>query len=103
MILKYLFFIFHIFFILLNFIIIYWQIAIINVIVMISWKLNRNKCMLTQIEDYLFNQTLIEIIFGKIIKDESKYIVPSSHRYSLFFIFIFNLSYNLVTYYIERC
>ena len=93
MILKYLFFVIHILFIIINFVIIYWQSAILNLIVMISWKVNDNKCILTQIEDYLFKQTLVEFISDRKISDDSKYVVPFYHRYSLYFIFFLNLIY----------
>ena len=44
--------------------------------------LNNNQCILTQIEDYLFNETLIEYCFKK--RSCNRFTVPKYHRYMLY-------------------
>ena len=52
---------------------IYW----IYFIIILSWKLNNNKCLITQVEYYFFNETFL----GK----GKKFTVPVIHRYILYF------------------
>ena len=61
-----------------------------------SWKLNNNRCIITQLEDYLFNETIIDI-YGKILnkKFNKKYVVPKYQRYPLYISFISGLIYHL--------
>lgn len=96
--LKYIFFFLHVLFIIINFTFVYNYVAILNLIVIISWKLNSNRCILSQIEDYLFKQTLIEFTFGKNIDKQKKLIVPKLHRNILTVIFFINLTYQLINY-----
>ena len=86
-IIKYIFFTFHsigIFVVtigwLYNFKILY-----IQPIVMISWILNNNQCLLTQIEYKLFNSTLIG--------NGKKFVVPARHRYILYINFLLGILY----------
>jgi hypothetical protein len=45
-------------------------------IIILSWKLNNNRCLITQVEYYLFNETFL----GK----GKKFKVPVLHRYILY-------------------
>ena len=90
-ILKYILFTSHILFIYLSlFFINYWQILILQFLVIISWKLNNNKCLFTQLEDYLFQETIIDLF----LKSKNKrYVVPKYQRYFLYLSFFINLNY----------
>jgi len=57
-------------------------------IVILSWKLNENKCLLTQIEYYYFNETFL----GK----GKKFYVPKKHRYIMYFNFLINILIKLL-------
>ena len=52
---------------------------------MLSWKLNNNQCLLTQIEYKLFNSTLIG--------NGKKFRVPIKHRYILYINFLLGILY----------
>jgi len=98
---KYIFFLFHVSSICINLFLtlLYWQPLILHSLVIISWKLNKNKCILTQIEDYLFEETIIDFYFKYIKRNERKYIkfiVPKQHRYLEYFIFFLGIIYHLV-------
>lgn len=99
MILKYIFFIFHIFGILLSFICLFWykEILLLNLLTIISWKLNENRCILTQLENYLFDESIIDIYFKFLNKKrkESNFIVPVYQRRLLYCSFIFGIFYHL--------
>ena len=75
MIFKKLFFMLHLLFIFLTFYLslFHWQILIIQFMVILSWKYNNNNCALTQIEDYMFNVTLIEFIENEIFMNKTCY------------------------------
>ena len=93
-ILKYIFFISHILFIYLSlFFIKYWQILILQFLVIISWKLNKNRCLFTQLENYLFQETIIDL-FLKSKDKNKKYIVPKYQRYFLYLSFFININYH---------
>lgn len=96
-ILKYIFFGLHIIFILSTLFLWIWylEIIIIQLIVMISWLLNSNKCIFTQLEDYLFNHTLLECVTNRIIPNKSKFITPYYHRFSVFIIFVISIIYHI--------
>ena len=86
-IIKYIFFTFHLLFI---YIVLFgwiynFRILYIQSIIIISWKLNKNQCLLTQIEYKLFNST--------ILGNGSKFTVPFKHRIILYTIFIINFYY----------
>ena len=96
-IIKYVFFFFHIISIIItiSFWIWYPEITILQVIAIFSWYLNNNKCLLTQIEDYLLEDNIITIFYKK--RDiKNKYIVPKYHRYFLYIIFLANIIYNFI-------
>ena len=90
-ILKYIFFGLHILFIILTLILWIWfiEIILIQFIVIISWIINSNKCLITQLEYYLFNETLIEFIENRVIPYRSKFTVSFFHRFCVWIIFIF--------------
>ncbi len=56
-------------------------------IVISSWYINDNKCIISQIEYFLFNETFI----GK----GPKYYVPKIHRYLFCINFIIGIFYNM--------
>ena len=95
--LKYLFFLIHIFFILVSiiFCFFYWQVLILQLIAIVSWQLNDKKCILTQIEDYLFNESIIDYYFNLIGNNNNytKFIVPKYQRYSVYFLFTISSIY----------
>ena len=70
--------------------IIYPQILFIHPFVILSWIINRNKCIISQIEYFMFGRTFMG--YGK------KYYVPSYQRYLLYLNFIIGL---FVNYYIS--
>ena len=80
------------------FFIFYWQILILQAITILSWRLNSNKCLITQLEDYIFGETIIDTYFYIIGQKTSykKYIVPSYQRYLLYFCFIFGIIYHFL-------
>ena len=102
-IIKYIFFLFHILgiFITIFSVFFYWQVLIAQIITILSWKLNQNKCIITQIENYLFKETIIDCYFKYIIKKNpstyTKYIVPWYQRYFLYISFIIGSIYHTLT------
>ena len=50
-------------------------IVYIQYIVLLSWLLNNNKCLVTQLEYYFFNETFLG--------EKKKFIVPHSNRHIL--------------------
>jgi hypothetical protein len=91
---KNIFFISHILFIILSFIAVffYWQILIVNFITILSWYFNNNVCLLTQIEKYLFNQTIIDVF----IKNTNRYVIPFKKRLLLYIFFLFGFIYHFL-------
>ena len=63
---------------------IYW----VYFIIILSWKLNNNKCLITQVEYYFFNETFL----GK----GKKFTVPVIHRNILYFNTILAILYTLI-------
>lgn len=101
--LKYILFTSHILFIYLSlFFIKYWQVLILQFLVIISWKLNKNRCIFTQLEDYLFQETIIDL-FLKSKSKNKRYVVPKYQRYFLYLSFFINLNYQYYKkYYINK-
>ena len=62
-----------------------YRILYIQPIIILSWKLNGNQCLLTQIEYKLFNSTLIG--------NEKKFKVPTKHRYIFYINFLLGILY----------
>ena len=100
---KYIFLFAHLLSIFLTFTLVYKipEILLLQSLVIFSWKLNNNRCILTQLENYLFNETIIDIYYNlrnKKIKYK-KYIVPKYQRYPLYISFISGIIYH---YYIDN-
>ena len=93
---KYIAFTFHVSFILSTIFLWIWYIEIIflQLLVILSWIFNKNQCLITQIEDYYFNQTLIEFLTNRNIIGSSRYIVPWYHRLNVYLIFIIPYFFN---------
>ena len=62
---KFFFYILHLFFIIVTLIGPFWKcdIVLIQIFTLLSWRLNDNKCIITQLEDRLFGETLVDIYF----------------------------------------
>ena len=94
----------------------YDYIIYVQLLTIISWHFNSNKCLITQIEYFLFKETLSEHIiynfryfyvnpllylnpfYNKksiIIRNISKFKVPAFHRLFLYFIFSINIIYTI--------
>lgn len=102
MLIKYIFFTLHIYFIFISFFYIfyYWQILLLHFFTIISWYFNNNQCIITQFEDKLFNETVIDIYYkftkkNYIKKDIKRFTVPWYQRYPLYLLFTFNFLYFL--------
>jgi len=63
-----------------NFLVLYW-------LIIMSWKLNHNKCIISEIEYYIFGETFM----GK----GRKYYVPQMHRMILYLNFFVGTLYYL--------
>ena len=67
----------------------------LQTITIINWQLNSNRCLLTQIEDYLFKQTIIEYYYHVILDKKkhihNKFLVPRSQRSCIYILFYINL------------
>ena len=70
----------------------FWQVLILQGIVIASWFLNKNKCILTQLEDKYLGTTLIEAFYQ--YSPKNRYLVPTCHRYMLYFSFSAGLFYH---------
>ena len=75
----------------------YKNLILLQAITILSWIMNNNKCLITQMEFYLFNETLIQFVYKK----NTNFIVPRHQRYTLYLLFIINLFFlfydNLLT------
>ena len=60
---------------------------LLHLLTIISWKINNNKCIISQLEYYFTGRTFQGI--GK------KYYVPKKHRYILYINFLIGLIYYL--------
>jgi hypothetical protein len=99
-IIKNIFFLLHFIFILVSIFVsfFYWQVLILQLMAIISWQINNKKCILTQIEDYLFNESIIDCYF-KLTDNNKKYtkfVVPKYQRYLVYFLFITTSLYWLI-------
>ena len=65
---RYSFYFLHMSFIFSSFIGIFftWKIMILQGVTIISWKINNNNCILTQMEDYFFEESIIDLYFNYI-------------------------------------
>ena len=77
---------------------VYWQVLFLQLFTVISWQINKNKCILTQIEDYLFNESIIDFYFKltRNNKKYTKYVVPKYQRYSVYFVFMITSIYWII-------
>ena len=64
------------------------NILFIQAFVIVSWYLNNNKCIISQIEYHYFKRTFIG--------NGPNYLVPRRHRYLLFWNFFAGLCYNYI-------
>ena len=71
-------------------------ILLLQITTITSWKLNNNECLLTQIEQFLFEQTLIDFLYQKKSTGEKK--VPRWNRYLVYLLTIVNYFILSVTY-----
>lgn len=87
---KYIFFLFHFAILILSFIGICWrwEMLILQGIIIFTWYVNDNRCMLTQLEDFLFNETIIDLYM---CRDHKTYKVPKYHRFLLYIFFLFGI------------
>ena len=60
-------------------------VLIFYLLVILSWKINSNKCLISQIEYYLFGRTFMG--------EGRKYYVPKRHRYVLYINFVLGIFY----------
>ena len=76
----------------------YWQTLILQGIVILTWYLNDNKCIITQLEDYFFGESIIDVYFNLTSNNRkyTKYIVPKYQRYTVYFLFGFGILFKLV-------
>ena len=65
-----------------------YKILFLHLIVALSWYLNNNKCIISQIEYKLFNKTFIG--------DREKIYVPRIHRYLLYLNFVGGVYFHLM-------
>ena len=100
MVVKYLFFLMHLSLIFTSLLIIYPFVIILHIIVIGSWYINNNNCLLTQIENYLFGETIIDLYYnirGTTV-EYKKFHVPWYHRYVLYILFGFGILINIYNY-----
>ena len=96
--LKYIFYLFHLLFIFISFFFcfFYWQVLILHFLTILSWYINNNECIITRLEDRLFNETVIDIYNkcrNNYKKNNRRFVVPYYQRYPLYLLFTLNLLY----------
>ena len=89
---KYVFFTLHTFLILvcLADVNLYPSVTLLQCITILSWKINNNNCIITQIEDYFFDETLVDVYYkfrGVEFNSYHPYRVPSYQRFTIYFLF----------------
>lgn len=98
--LKYIFYLLHLLFIFISFFFcfFYWQVLILHFLTILTWYFNNNECIITRLEDKLFDETVIDVYnkcrrndYKK--KDNRRFIVPYYQRYPLYLLFTFNILY----------
>lgn len=64
-------------------------------ITIITWQLNNNQCLLSQFEYYFYGQTIIQYYFESILKKNiminNLFLVPYTHRTTIYILFYINL------------
>ena len=63
------------------------EIIFVQALVCISWYLNSNKCLISQLEYYFFKETF---------NGRNKFIVPIINRYILYINFLLGILYNMI-------
>ena len=96
--LKYIFYFLHLLFIFISFFFcfFYWQVLILHFLTILSWYINNNECIITRLEDKLFNETIIDIYNkcrNNYKKNNRRFVVPYYQRYPLYLLFTFNILY----------
>ena len=96
--LKYIFYLFHLLFIFISFFFcfFYWQVLILHFLTILSWYINNNECIITRLEDKLFDETVIDIYNkcrNNYKKNNRRFVVPYYQRYPLYLLFTLNLFY----------
>lgn len=88
---KYILFCFHILFVLSTLFLpfFYNYFIYLQLITIFSWFINDNQCLLSQIEYFLYKDTLINFYYRD--NKNRRFNVPFIKRFILYFIFIFNL------------
>ena len=91
--LCYIFFFFHLLFMCLSMFgwLIHPYFLLLDIIVISSWYINNNNCLLTQIEFYFFNRTII---------GNNKFKIPFKHRILLYISFSIGVFCNIIYLYI---
>ena len=92
------FYICHFLFIVITIPLVFWipELLIVQLIIIISWEINNNKCLITELEDYLFGETMIEFCLQR--RSSARFIVPKIHRYILYVSFLLGLFYHFSPY-----
>jgi len=65
-------------------------ITLLQYIAILSWHFNNNNCVITQLEDYYFNDTLLNVynrVRGFAPVHSSLYCVPTYQRYTIYVLF----------------
>ena len=103
MILKFIFFGLHVLYILTTIILpfFYYLGLILPTITILTWYFNNNKCLITQTEKYLFDETIIEFYYKSINQNDKKtgFTVPKDQRYSVIIIFLIQIIFNIYYFY----
>ena len=99
MILKLVFFGLHILYIFITIILPFFYIfaLILPIVTILTWYFNNNKCLITQTEKYLFDETIIEFYYKSTNQNNKKtgFIVPKSQRYTVIIIFLIQIIFNI--------
>ena len=45
------------------FFIIYYEVLYLQILTILSWQLNKNKCIISQLEEFFFNETITDIYY----------------------------------------
>ena len=75
----------------------YFYALVLPIITLITWYFNSNKCILTQTEKYIFDETIIECYYKFINVDKKTgFIVPEYQRNYVFWIFVIQILYHCI-------
>jgi len=65
------------------------KVLLFHPIIILSWKLNKNRCLVTQFEYYFFGRTFMG--------EGKKFYIPKHHRYLLYSNFLIGSCYYLLS------